>query len=79
MPNDPAASERVTRAMRSSVPMTSLWRANYTIGSTPGVSAWTAIGETIQVPAGAVAVSYEYGGEPIDGGPWKILGAGNQT
>lgn len=74
-----AASEQATRDFRSSVVMRSLWRINYTVDGVPGVSAWTPIGETVQVPAGAVYVSPEFDGEVIDGGPWYVVGGEPKT
>lgn len=79
MPGDPAASEQVTRAMRSSVVMRERWRARYEVDGVPGYSDWTPIGETIQVPAGAVAIAHEYEGEVIDGGPWKTRSGAGET
>ena len=79
MPGDPAASEQMTRSMRSSVVMRGTWRASYTVGGVPGVTDWTPTGETLQAPAGAVVTGYEYGGEIIDGGPWYVQGGGPKT
>lgn len=79
MPGDPAASEQVTRSMRSSVPMTAVWRARYSVGGVEQFTAWTPIGETLQVPAGAVYLGAEFGSEVIDGGPWLVLGGGPRT
>ncbi len=79
MPNDPAASEQATRAMNSSVELRSRWRINYTVNGVAGVSAWTNIGETVQLPAGAVYVSSAFDGEVISGGPWYAVGGGPKT
>lgn len=76
MPGDPKASEQVTRAMQSSVPMTLTWRIIYSVNGVEYVSSWTAIGETVQVPTGAVYVRYELGPDPIVGGPWLAQGGG---
>lgn len=73
---DAAASEQVTRAMRSSVVMRSLWRAKYAVNGVEAYSEWTPIGETIRVPRGAVYVATEYDGEVISGGPWLAIGGG---
>ena len=70
------AIEQVMRSMRSSVPMTSLWRIRYTVG---GAEHWTdpvPIGERATVPAGAVYAGYETLGVPIVGGPWYTIGGG---
>lgn len=77
MPGDPKASEQVTRAMQSSVPMRSVWRARYRVGAgAEQFTEWTAIGELLSVPAGAEPLGYEFGGELIDGGPWLAQGGG---
>lgn len=80
MPGDPAASEQVTRSMRSSVPLRSTWRARYRIDSGDDqFTDWTPIGEMLSVPAGAVYLGAEFGGEIISGGPWLGIGGGPRT
>lgn len=71
------ASEQVTRAMRSSVPLRAAWRARYRVGAgAEQFTNWTAIGELLSVPAGAEPLGYEFSGEIIAGGPWLAQGGG---
>lgn len=79
MPGDPAASEQVTRSMRSSLIMHTMYRVSYAVNGAAGMSAWTPIGETAQVPAGAVYVATELGNDVIAGGPWYAPGGGPRT